>query len=200
MRGANPPPGRAPPGPPVPPGRGEKLAPGARAGGTPGRALPGGGGIGRPDADIGRAPPGGGGIGRPVVDVGRDADGGPAAVRVGARPWGKVDAGRSVCVGNGRAATPEDARGASVERPLEMTRCSDSTGLAPGTLAGACGATAGTSATAETVGTTCATAAGATATGATATGVGATGVGATGVGATAAGAPVASSPAALATR
>ena len=65
---------RGPPGPPD--GRGPE-----------GRALPGGGGIGRPDGESGR--PGGGGIGRPDGDIGRPGApaGAPAGTGSGRGAW-----------------------------------------------------------------------------------------------------------------
>ena len=84
-----------------------------------GRALPGGGGIGRPDGDSGR--PGGGGMGRPVGDIGRA--GAPAGAPAG------TGAGRATGAASARRrARPGTSIGRcspGVGRPEEITRSAE---------------------------------------------------------------------------
>ena len=108
-----------------------------------GRALPGGGGIGRPDGESGR--PGGGGIGRPEGEVGRagapaGTGAGRGAVRTGAsaRAGGHLDGSvlarrRPSC--RPHPLTGHDALG-SLGSGWSRRRCADGLGNAFGNAFG----------------------------------------------------------------
>ena len=132
--------------------------------------LPGGGGIGRPEADSGRAE-GGGGIGRPEAETGPGGRGGGAEGGVAPGASGRAGGagGRGAPVGGMPAGVAGRGAGVGVGRPLEMNP------LRPWSPAGSVGAGVGVCAGASvTAGAGCAAGGTSTTGSGTTTGAGST--------------------------